>query len=39
MAFFRACDDLDGPEQEPDWSEHLRVIKATRRGGNLHAHR
>ena len=30
MAFFRACDDLDGPEEEPDWSEHLRVIKASR---------
>ncbi len=29
MAFFRACDDLDGPEMEPDWSEHLRVINAS----------
>ena len=34
MAFFRACDDLDGPEEEPDWSEHLRVIEATRRAGD-----
>ena len=32
MAFFRACDDLDGPEEEPDWSEHLRVIEASRAG-------
>ncbi len=23
MAFFRACDALDGPDKEPDWSEHL----------------
>ena len=30
MAFFRACDDPDGPEEEPDWSEHLRVIEASR---------
>ncbi len=30
MEFFRACDDLDGPEVEPDWSEHLRVINASR---------
>ncbi|MDE0142044.1 MAG: hypothetical protein F4047_03760 [Caldilineaceae bacterium SB0670_bin_27] len=30
MAFFRACDDLDGPEVEPDWSEHLRVINESR---------
>ena len=29
MEFFRACDDLDGPEVEPDWSEHLRVINAS----------
>ena len=34
MAFFRACDDLDGPEEEPDWSERLRVIEATRRAGD-----
>ena len=30
VAFFRACDDLDGPEVEPDWSEHLRVINESR---------
>ena len=27
MVFFRACDDLDGPEEEPDWSEHLRLLR------------
>lgn len=30
MAFFRSCDDLDGPEVEPDWSVHLRVINESR---------
>ena len=30
LAFFRACDDLDGPEVEPDWGEHLRVINESR---------
>ena len=30
MAFFRACDDQSGPEVEPDWSEHLRVISESR---------
>ncbi|MDE0462692.1 MAG: hypothetical protein OXH93_09795 [Caldilineaceae bacterium] len=30
MAFFRACDASDGPATEPDWSEHLRVINASR---------
>jgi len=29
-AFFRACDDLEGPEMEPDWGEHLRVIDSSR---------
>ncbi len=29
-AFFRACDDLEGPEMEPDWNEHLRVIDSSR---------
>ncbi len=28
--FFRACDGLDGPEQEPDWEEHLETINASR---------
>lgn len=31
--FFRACDALEGPETEPDWSEHLRVIAESRAGG------
>lgn len=30
MTFFRACDALDGPEKEPDWSGRLRVINASR---------
>ena len=29
--FFRSCAALDGPETEPDWSEHLRVISESRR--------
>lgn len=32
-AFFRACDLNDGPENEPDWHEHLAVIAASRAGG------
>ena len=32
-AFFRSCAALDGPETEPDWSEHLRVIGESRTGG------
>ena len=24
--FFRSCAALEGPETEPDWSEHLRVM-------------
>ena len=31
--FFRACDALEGPEREPDWSEHLRVISESRSRG------
>ena len=31
--FFRACAALDGPETEPDWSEHLRVMNASRARG------
>ena len=31
--FFRACDTLEGPEMEPDWSEHLDVINESRRHG------
>ena len=31
--FFRACDATEGPETEPDWSEHLRVIAESRAPG------
>ena len=31
--FFRACAALEGPEMEPDWSEHLRVISESRSRG------
>ena len=30
LAFFRRCDALDGPDIEPDWSKHLRVINGSR---------
>ena len=29
--FFRACDALEGPEQEPDWQEHLAIIDKSRK--------
>lgn len=32
-AFFRSCAALDGPEREPDWDEHLRVMNASRSAG------
>lgn len=28
--FFHNCDDLDGPEREPDWEEHLETINVSR---------
>lgn len=28
--FFQACDALPGPEAEPEWEEHLRVIDESR---------
>lgn len=31
--FFRACDDMEGPKPEPDWSEHLQAIGKSRAGG------
>ncbi len=31
--FFRYCASLDGPETEPDWSEHLRVMNESRGTG------
>ena len=29
--FFRGCDALEGPRQEPDWEEHLAAIEGSRR--------
>ena len=31
--FFRACEDIEGPDVEPDWSEHLQVMDRSRAGG------
>ena len=31
--FFRSCVALEGPETEPDWDEHLRVISESRGRG------
>ena len=31
--FFRSRSALDGPEREPDWSEHLRVMNESRAAG------
>ena len=31
--FFRTCAALEGPEAEPDWSEHLRVMSESRGRG------
>ena len=31
--FFRSCAALDGPEMEPDWREHLRVMNESRSAG------
>ena len=31
--FFRSCAALEGPETEPDWSEHLRVMSESRGRG------
>ena len=31
--FFKACDALEGPETEPDWEEHLRIINESRASG------
>ena len=32
-AFFRACDALEEPGTEPDWSEHLEAISRSRANG------
>ncbi len=31
-SFFRSCASLEGPETEPDWHEHLRVMNESRAG-------
>ena len=31
--FFKMCDALEGPETEPDWEDHLRVINEARAAG------
>ncbi len=31
--FFRSCAALDGPDTEPDWTEHLRVMSESRARG------
>ena len=31
--FFRSCASLEGPEKEPDWDEHLRIMSESRSGG------
>lgn len=33
QSFFEKCDELDGPEREPDWDEHLRTIERSRLSG------
>ena len=35
--FFRSCAALEGPETEPDWSEHLRVMSESRGRGAARA--
>ena len=32
-AFFRACDELEGPGVEPDWEEHLMVVNESHERG------
>ncbi len=32
--FFKMCDSLPGPETEPDWEDHLRVINESRLSGS-----
>ncbi len=34
--FFRACDAVEGPETEPDWTEHLQVISESRASGSTY---
>ncbi len=32
--FFRMCDSLPGPDAEPEWEEHLRVMNESRLSGS-----
>ena len=32
-AFFADCDSLEGPELEPEWEDHLKVINESRGRG------
>ena len=32
--FFQACDAIEGPGTEPDWSEHLEAISRSRTTGS-----
>ena len=32
-AFFRECDTIEGPEREPDWEEHLAVMRESQLSG------
>ena len=31
--FFRYCDTLEGPDSEPDWEAHLKVINESKSSG------
>ncbi len=33
LEFFRECAALEGPDKEPDWEEHLRVVNESRGRG------
>ena len=32
-SFFDSCDSLEGPEIEPEWEEHLKIIRESRQRG------
>lgn len=32
-AFFAACDEREGQEPEPDWAQHLEVIRESQKRG------
>lgn len=31
--FFRRCAEIEGPEREPDWEEHLAIINESKNSG------